>query len=254
VQLLVPRTVRRTERLGGHRADDVRGRREHLGIVEREATDCGHDLRPVDQRDALLRTQVDRLEARRLQGIGPGTPLSLIDGLAFADEYECGVRERREIAGRADAAVPRDRRVDAPIDHVAEQVDYLGPHAGSAGCERVGSEQEDRPHDILGKGWSDTDRVAPHEIPLERAKLVVRDAHRREIAETGVDAVNRIVGASDLGDDLRGLLDLPLRRSVESDRDVAARNGDHVGDGEVVAGESQGGYFRFSRYQAPSSV
>src|SRR6266513_1287339 len=59
---------------------------------------------------------------------------------------------------------------------------------------------------------------------------------------------------SDLGDDLRRLFDLTLRGSVESDRDVPARNGDHVCDGEIVARESEGGYFRFSRYQAPSSV
>jgi hypothetical protein len=58
----------------------------------------------------------------------------------------------------------------------------------------------------------------------------------------------------DLGDDLRGLLDLALRGPVEAHRHVSARDRDDVGDGEVVTGEPEGGYFRFSRYQAPSSV
>jgi len=164
------------------------------------------------------------------------------------------VRERREVAGRPYAAVPRDRRVHAAIHHVAEQVDDLGPHSRSAGRERVGSEHEDRSHDVLRKRRPDADGMAPHEIPLECAQLVVRDAHRREVAETGVDAVNGIVRPCDLGDDLRRLPDLALRGSVEPDRDAAARDRDDIRDGQVVAGEPQGGYFRFSRYQAPSSV
>jgi hypothetical protein len=84
--------------------------------------------------------------------------------------------------------------------------------------------------------------------------LVVRDAHRRQVAEPSIDAVHGLVRLSDLCDDLRGLLHLTLRGPVEPDRDVAARDRDDVGDGEVVAGEPEGGYFRFSRYQAPSSV
>ena len=82
----------------------------------------------------------------------------------------------------------------------------------------------------------------------------MRDPHGREVAESGVDAVDRIVRSGDLCDDLRCLLDLPLRGAVEPYRDVAARDGDDVGDGEVVAREPEGGYFRFSRYQAPSAV
>jgi len=96
--------------------------------------------------------------------------------------------------------------------------------------------------------------VASQEVALERAELVMRHAHRREVAETGVDAVDRIVSSSDLRDDFRGLLDLTLRGSVEPHRHVTARDRDDVRDGEVVARQPQGGYFRFSRYQAPSSV
>jgi hypothetical protein len=96
--------------------------------------------------------------------------------------------------------------------------------------------------------------MAPHKIPLERAELVVRNAHGRKVAEAGVDAVDGIVGSSDLGDHLRRLPDLTFCRSVEPDGDTAARDRDDVPDGQVVAGEPEGGYFRFSRYQAASSV
>jgi hypothetical protein len=96
--------------------------------------------------------------------------------------------------------------------------------------------------------------MAPQEIPLEGAKVVVRDAHGREVPEAGVDAVDRIVGSSDVGNDLRRLLDLTLGGPIEPDGDITTRDRDDVRDGQVVAGEPEGGYFRFSRYQAPSSV
>jgi len=96
--------------------------------------------------------------------------------------------------------------------------------------------------------------VAPHQVALQSPQLIVRDAHRRQVPKPGVDAVHGLVGLRDLGDDLCRLLHLPLRGPVEADRDVAARDRNDVGDGQVVAGEPEGGYFRFSRYQAPSSV
>ena len=130
------------------------------------------------------------------------------------------MRERREVPGCADAAVPRDRRMHAPIDHVAEEVDDFGAHARSAGGERVGAEDKDRPHDVFRQRWSDADGMATHEIPLQRAEVVMGDANGREVAESGVDAVDRIVGLSDLRDDPRGLLHLALRGAVEAYRDI----------------------------------
>jgi hypothetical protein len=49
-------------------------------------------------------------------------------------------------------------------------------------------------------------------------------------------------------------LHLALRCPVEAHGDVAARDRDDVGDGEVAPREPEGGYFKFSRYQAASSV
>jgi hypothetical protein len=141
-----------------------------------------------------------------------------------------------------------------PIDHVAEEVDDFGSHTRSAGRERVGSEQEYRPHDVFGERRPDADGVAAHEIALQGAQLVVRNAHGREIAETSVDPVDGIVGLGDLPDDLRGLLHLALRGAVDANGDVAARDRDDVGDRQVPPRQPEGGYFKFSRYQAASSV
>jgi len=96
--------------------------------------------------------------------------------------------------------------------------------------------------------------MTPHEIALQRPQLVVRHANRRKIAEPGVDAVDGIFGLRDVGDDLCGLTNLAFRRPVEADRDVTPRDRDDIRDRQVVTGEPEGGYFKFSRYQAPSSV
>ncbi len=141
-----------------------------------------------------------------------------------------------------------------PIDHVAEEVDHLGPHTRSTGGQRVGSEHQDRAHDVLGQRRPDADGMASHHVALQGSQLVVRDAHRRQVAEPCVDPINGIVRLGDLRDDLRRLLDLALRGPVEAHRYVAARDGDDVRDAEVVTGEPECGYFKFSRYQAPSFV
>jgi hypothetical protein len=96
--------------------------------------------------------------------------------------------------------------------------------------------------------------VASHQVALQSAQILVRDADCREIAEAGVHAVHRVIALGDLGDDLCGLLDLPLRGSIEADGDVTAGDGEDVGDREVVSGEAEGRYFRFSRYQRESSA
>jgi hypothetical protein len=50
------------------------------------------------------------------------------------------------------------------------------------------------------------------------------------------------------------LLHLALGGAVEAHGDIAAGDGDDVGDCQVAARKPEGGYFKFSRYQAPSSV
>ena len=254
VQLLVPRAVGPAQGLGGHRADDVGRRREDLRVVEREAPDGGHHLRAVDERHALLRSELEGLEARGTEGLSAGAPLRPLDGLAFADEHERGVRERREVARRADAAVHRDVRMHAAVEHVAEEIDDVRSHAGSPRREGVRPEQQDRAHDVLRERRADADGVAADEVALKRAELVVRDPHGGKVAEPGVHAVHRLVPAGHLRDDLGRLLDRALRGAVETDRDVLARDRDDVGDRKVVAGEPEGRYRKFSRYQRPRSV
>ena len=254
VQLGVPGAIGRSKGLSRHRADDVRGGREHLGVVQREAADRGHHLRSIDQRHALFRRELDRLEPGRLERLRSRAALPFGHRFAFADQHQRGVRERGEVAGRSDAPVSRDDRMDPPIQHVAKQVDHVCSHAGMSGRERIRAEQQDRAHHVFGKRGADAHRVASHEVTLQSAQIPVRHAHSRKIAETGVHAVDGIVTLGDLRDHLGRLLYLTLRGAIEAYRDVAARDRDDVRDREIVPGEAEGRYFRFSRYQRLSSV
>ena len=113
--------------------------------------------------------------------------------------------------------------------------------------ERVRAEQEDAADDVMRQVRADPDRVAAQEIALERAKLIVRDAHCREIAEARVHSVHRVVTLGHARDDLGRLLHRSLGRAVEADSDVAPRHLDHIRDREVVTREAEGRYFTFSR-------
>jgi hypothetical protein len=60
VEALVERRRRPFEGLEAHRAGDVGGRGEPLGVEERERAEGGHVLGAIDEREALLRLELDR--------------------------------------------------------------------------------------------------------------------------------------------------------------------------------------------------
>ena len=229
--------------------------------MEREATDGGHHLGAVDQRERLLRPEHDGLQARALQRIGATHPLVLEHRVALADQHEGGMGERCQVAGRSHAPVHRDDRMHAAIQKIEEQVDRLGPDARSPGCEGVRAQEQDRAGDVPRERVADAGRMAAQEVELQPGEIASFDPHLREIAEPGVHAVDRLVTVGELGDDLRGGADPLLGAAIEGDRDVATRDVDDVRDREALAVDAERRHYRslcsgvrWSRYQAPSST
>ena len=140
------------------------------------------------------------------------------------------------------------------VEHVAKQIDDLSPHPGAPRGERVRAQEQDRPHHVLGQRQTDADRMGAQQVALKDAQLIVRDPHRRKVTESRVHPVDGLIRIRHLPDDLRCLLDLTLGRAIQTDRDVTARDRDHVGDREVMSGKAEGRYLRFSRYQRARSV
>ena len=74
----------------------------------------------------------DRREARRAaRAAAPGTCAVAVPRLALADEHEREVRERREVAARADRAAARHDRVHAAVQQREQRLERL-----DAGCRR----------------------------------------------------------------------------------------------------------------------
>jgi hypothetical protein len=232
-------------------------RREHLGVVQGETADRGHHLGAVDERDRLLRRELDGLQVSALQRLGAGEPLPLEHRLALADEDERGVRERREVTGGPDAPVHRDDRMDAAVEKVEEEVDGLGPHAGAPGGEGVRAQEEDRPGDVCRQRVADARGVAAQEVVLELHQVRARDPLPGEVAEAGVHAVDRGLALGELGDELRRRAHELLGRAVQGHRRVVPGDGHDVRDGEARAVDAERGHrssVRCSRYHVPSAT
>ena len=94
--------------------------REHLGVVQREAADRGHDLRAVDEREAFLRRERKRLQSMPLERCARRGELALHMDLPDAEQRERKVRKRRQIARGADRALRGNAGIDAAVIELDE--------------------------------------------------------------------------------------------------------------------------------------
>ena len=103
----------------------------------------------------------------RASASAPGEELAVDPRLALADERQREVRERREVAARADRAAGRDVREDAAVEALDEQLDGLDARARAALRERVRAQQHRRAHDLARVRLADAARVAAQQAELE---------------------------------------------------------------------------------------
>ena len=106
-------------RLDRHRAGDDRRGEDILGREQPGKRQRGRHLRAVDQRQPLLRAELDRREAgdgKRLRGRHPPAAMRRF---ADADQDRRQMGERRQVAGGADRALRRHARIDAVREQVA---------------------------------------------------------------------------------------------------------------------------------------
>ena len=132
------------------------------------APSARHQLRPVEERQAFLRLEDQRLEAGLAQGDERRHDLPAELDLAAADERQREVGQRREVA--------RTRRREPcagttgwmpELEEVEQPVDEQRPAAAVAERERVRPQQEHRPDDLARERRADARRVAHQEVLLE---------------------------------------------------------------------------------------
>ena len=157
-----PRSAHRLDRLARRRGRPASPSRRARHSDER--ADRRHELRAVDEREPLLRGELDRREARPAPArSAPGSVSPPSPGVALADEHEREVRERREIAARPQRPARRHHRhARRPRACRRSSCDELAAHARRALRERVRAQQHRRPHDLVRERVADAAGVAAH--------------------------------------------------------------------------------------------
>ena len=102
-----------------------------------------------------------------------------VETLAFADQRQRQMRQRRQISARAHAALRGHQRSDAAIQHFAKRVDDGRAHAGVALGQRIGAQQHHGASLRDGKRLAHADRVGAHQVDLQFADLVSRRCEHR---------------------------------------------------------------------------
>ena len=215
------RDVGPEQRLDRHRRRDARGADQPVGVGEEERAERAHQLRAVEQREALLRPRASsgsRPASR--SATSAGTTLAADLDLAAPDERQREVGERREVARTR-------RRCPAPGTTGWMPVLEEGAAAGRRGAagsplwperQRVRPQQEHRPDDLA--------RERPARRPPRGSsggspgarRVLGRDERRREVAEAGRHAVDDLARGDEGVDDVARLLHPLARVDVERGR------------------------------------
>ena len=194
------------------------------------------------------RPAADRLAARRA-GIDIRSGLAN-KRVAFADGNERQMRERREVATRADAALFGNRRHDRRGCNSSTQcVEQFGRHAGVALGQRLNAQREGQPGDAERQQAAHADGMAAQQILLQREDLMLGDALIRKFAEAGVDAIDRFAARSLSSSTLRERITRSRSRRGELQRiDPAVEQTLGIGQRQTVAGQREGLSPGFSRH------
>ena len=231
--------VRPEQRLDRLRRRDRGRAREPVRVGQQERADPAHQLRPVEEGEALLRLEDERVEplfAQREQG---RHDVAAQLHLAAPDQGQREVGERREVARRADTSLGGHDRVDPELEEPQQPVNDHGPAARVTERQRVRPQEEHRPHDVARQRGTHPHGVAHEEVLLEPPRVGRRDVRRRQVAEPGRDPVHDLARGHEPLDDGAGLLHpgpgipvedgasaTPGHRLDVRDRQVGARQDD----------------------------
>ena len=189
----------RAERgLHGEAAAHGGGGEQVLGLEEAAQRVGGGHLGAVQERQALLGRQGQRLQPGERERLARLQPAAAMARLALAEQHQRHVGERREVARGAHRALGRDQRVNLGVEQRDQRVDDLAADAGEAPRQAIDLEQQDQAHGGVVERLADAGRVRQHQRALQQLEVLARDAGLREQAEAGVDAVDRAVLVDDL--------------------------------------------------------
>ena len=195
VDLVMKRRGRTHRRIERQRRGDERIDRQPPAVEQRGKGQSGGHLRAVEQREPFLGFEHERFEACALQGRARRHAFAPVEGVAFPDQGGGDMGQRGKIARCADRSLFRDHGGHASLDQLLQPFDNHGPDPGCPAPQRKALERDDEAHDLRIERRSEARAVRKHQIALERAEIGFADAHAGELAEAGVDAVDRLARA-----------------------------------------------------------
>ena len=173
---LVARALQRLER---ERARDVGGARQPPRAHEPERACAAMNCVPLISDSPSFASSRTGASPTAASASAAGEQLALDPRLAFADERQREVGERREVAARADRAAARHVRQDAAVQALEQQLDRLDPRARVALRERVRAQQHRGAHDLVGVRLADAARVAAQQAQLQLLRQLLRESTSR---------------------------------------------------------------------------
>ncbi len=240
------------QRFDAHRRGDVGDSEQAAHVVTRERQHAQHAVGAVDEREPLLRLEDDGLDlGLGKDRAGPDT-LPVDHDLAFAEQDERDMRERREVTTAAERTVLGHPRRDARREKIEQPVGEQRSGAAASHREGARSQQHHRPHD-LGLDWvTHAGSVRSDQRRLQPGPARGLDVHVGERAESSRHAVDGLTGRGQRFDDVaRGLHrrsgPLPQHRP----RTIAGHRNDVVDRKAVAVDDDVGHEFsRPSRFSA----
>src|SRR4029077_8923027 len=167
------------ERFEAHCAGNVCDASESFGMKKSESAHSMHRLRAVEQGKSLFCFETLSLKSSARQRFPAFHSFALKKCIAFANQGQSEMRERREIAAGADRAFLRNDRVDAPVEHFAKHLDDFKADSAESESKHVGPQQHHRARLRLRKWIANSASVTANKIELELSQIVLRDANIR---------------------------------------------------------------------------
>ena len=196
----------RLHRLERHRHDEVGGVGQPRGTVDHERRLADRDPIRGDDRQTVLRREMDRFDGRAAKCLSPGHSHAVELGFTFAHGDE---RDRRHVhqVRRADRADLGHDRVDTAIEHrdvgLGDRRRGTRPAAGDAGKPDC----HGRTDDLGLQRLSDATRVNANGHGLRLFEDLERDALVAHVSEAGVQTIDERLAADQAVHDGAGFAD-----------------------------------------------
>ena len=201
--------------------------------MQRQHEHPEHPVGAVDEGEALLGGQLDRLEpggCQRVRGGHQGA--GGVAHLALPHQRQRAVRERREVARATQRAVLAHDRRDAVVEESGQQGGGLPAYPGATGRQRREPQQHQRPHHLALDLRAGAGGVRAHQRALQTRPHLGGDVPGRERPEPRRDAVRRGVGRREPLDHRAGPVDRGQRVLAQPDPGATPRHGHDLVGGE----------------------